>query len=111
MIESEVSKQYLLEEDAVEGFRQAVNNGQVRLALQILVDIVDVFESFISSFVEEEDEEKVTEEIQHNVVESKVVEKEEAKEDSAPAYDAAEEKKPATKKSVSKTEEATKVTA
>jgi hypothetical protein len=43
MILSDVSKQYLQEEDAVRGFRAAVENGQSRLALQILTDIVDAF--------------------------------------------------------------------
>jgi hypothetical protein len=40
-IVSEISKQYLLKEDAVEGFKVAVENGQTRLALQVLVDIID----------------------------------------------------------------------
>ena len=40
-IVSEISKQYLLKEDAVEGFKLAVENGQTRLALQVLVDIID----------------------------------------------------------------------
>lgn len=108
MIESEVSKQYLLEEDAVEGFRQAVNNGQVRLALQILVDIIDVFEGIIASAVEDDEEEDVVEQPvldQAKKEEPKVVElKEEVQE-------VVEEKKTATKKAATKTEEATQVTA
>jgi hypothetical protein len=40
-IVSELSKQYLLKEDAIEGFKIAVENGQTRLALQVLVDIID----------------------------------------------------------------------
>ena len=40
-IVSEISKQYLLKEDAIEGFKIAVENGQTRLALQVLVDIID----------------------------------------------------------------------
>ena len=77
MIKSEVSEQYLLEEDAVEGFRQAVNNGQIRLALQILVDIVDVFEGFIASVVEDDDDDQEPE-----VIEQKA---ETAKQEEAPA--------------------------
>lgn len=41
IITSETSKQYLLTEDAVEGLNMAVQNGQVRLALQIVVELVD----------------------------------------------------------------------
>lgn len=56
MITSEISKQYLLEEDAVEGFRTAVGNGQVRLALQIMTEIVDAFmEMFHAVLIEDED--------------------------------------------------------
>jgi hypothetical protein len=40
-IVSEISKQYLLKEDAIEGFKIAVENCQTRLALQVLVDIID----------------------------------------------------------------------
>ena len=40
-IVSDISKQYLLKEDAIEGFKIAVENGQTRLALQVLVDIID----------------------------------------------------------------------
>ena len=50
---SDVSKQYLLEEDAIVGFRAAVENGQSRLALQILTDIIDAFmEIFVEAFEE-----------------------------------------------------------
>lgn len=56
MITSEISKQYLLEEDAVEGFRTAVTNGQVRLALQIMTEIVDAFmEMFNAMLIDDED--------------------------------------------------------
>lgn len=41
IITSEASKQYLLEEDAVKGFQMAVTNGQSRLALTILVDVIN----------------------------------------------------------------------
>jgi hypothetical protein len=43
MITSEISKQYLQEEDAVEGFKIAVANNQLRLALEILTEIIDAF--------------------------------------------------------------------
>lgn len=55
---SETSKQYLMEEDAVKGFRAAVENGQSRLALQILTDIIDAFnEVFVEAFDADEAEE------------------------------------------------------
>lgn len=59
LINSEVSKQYLLTDDAVEGFRLAVQNGQTRLALQVLVDVIDgIMEIFDSALVEEEETEE-----------------------------------------------------
>jgi Mg2+ and Co2+ transporter CorA len=73
MIESEISKQYLREEDAVEGFREAVENGQVRLALQILVDIVDAFVDIFEAVTEGEDEEE--KEVQQEVTKEVVAEK------------------------------------
>ena len=57
MINSEISKQFLLEEDAIEGFRKAVANNQTRLALQVLVEIVDAFmEGFEALMDDSEDE-------------------------------------------------------
>ena len=72
MIESEISKQYLREEDAVEGFREAVENGQVRLALQILVDIVDAFVDIFEAVTEGEGEEEVQQEVTKEVVAEKI---------------------------------------
>jgi len=58
MITSDLSKEIFREEDAVEGFREAVENGQVRLALQILVDVVDgMMEIFNMALGEEEENE------------------------------------------------------
>jgi hypothetical protein len=57
MINSEISKQFLLEEDAIEGFRKAVANNQTRLALQVLVEIVDAcMEGFEALMGDSEDE-------------------------------------------------------
>lgn len=58
MINSEISKQFLLEEDAIEGFRKAVANNQIRLALQILVEIVDAFMEGFQVLMEEPEEEE-----------------------------------------------------
>jgi hypothetical protein len=106
MIKSEVSEQYLLEEDAVEGFRQAVNNGQIRLALQILVDIIDVFEGFIASVVEDDEEEvpAATVEIESvkGVQEEKV---EEEKVEQTEEKEVVQEKKTTTKKPSAKDQE------
>lgn len=58
-IVSDISKQYLLKEDAVEGFKLAVENGQTRLALQVLVDIIDgmmeIFDYAMEEVAEEDD--------------------------------------------------------
>ncbi len=75
MIESEISKQYLREEDAVEGFREAVENGQVRLALQILVDIVEAFADIFDALTEDEDsDEQVVEEKKEEVKKEEIKE-------------------------------------
>lgn len=42
-IKSEVGRLSRYGEDAVEAFRTAVNNGQARLGMQILVDVIDAF--------------------------------------------------------------------
>jgi hypothetical protein len=59
IIESEESKRYLQEENAIDGFRVAVNNGQTRLALEILVSIVDTFADIFSVMMQDDDEEEV----------------------------------------------------
>jgi len=41
IITSDTSKQYLREDDAVKGFEIAVGNGQSRMALTILVDVIN----------------------------------------------------------------------
>lgn len=61
MILSDASKQYLQEEDAVKGFRAAVENGQSRLALQILTDIVDAFMEIFQEALENPDDPTETE--------------------------------------------------
>ena len=66
MINSEISKQFLLEEDAIEGFRKAVANNQIRLALQILVEIVDAFMEGFEVLMEEPEEEVAPEEVTQN---------------------------------------------
>jgi hypothetical protein len=100
MIESEISKQYLREEDAVEGFREAVENGQVRLALQILVDIVEAFADIFDALTEDEDgDEQVIEEKKEEVkeVEAKKTEQEVvADKAEAPAKKTVKQEKPDT---------------
>jgi len=66
MINSEISKQFLLEEDAIEGFRKAVANNQIRLALQILVEIVDAFMEGFEVLMEEPQEETSSQEVTQN---------------------------------------------
>jgi Na+-transporting methylmalonyl-CoA/oxaloacetate decarboxylase gamma subunit len=59
IITSDTSNQYLREEDAVKGFEIAVGNGQSRMALTILVDVIngimDIFNSFEDESIEEEE--------------------------------------------------------
>lgn len=96
MISSSVSKDYLLTEDAVEGFKLAVENGQVRLALQVLTDVIDgMMEMFNMAFeeVEEEKEAEVKQEEKQPTAEKAVVEEKEVA-----------VKKPAAKKEEAKTE-------
>ena len=99
---SDISKQYLLEEDAIKGFRMAVENGQSRLALSILTDIIDVFnEIFVEVLSDDDQEEKKVE-----VVEPK---NEKKVEPQAKAETKVEEKepeqKPVVKKETKTTEE------
>lgn len=72
MINSEISKQFLLEEDAIEGFKKAVANNQTRLALQVLVEIVDAFMGGFETLLEEAEEETV-QELAAQVTETKQV--------------------------------------
>ena len=81
IIESEESKRYLQEENAIDGFRVAVNNGQTRLALEVLVTIVDAFAEILSLMMDDEQEvvAPAVIEVEQNVKEVKPVEIEEAK--------------------------------
>lgn len=61
---SELSKTYLQEEDAIKGFKTAVENNQLRLAMQILSEIVDTFaEGFDIIFNSSEDDQSETSEV------------------------------------------------
>lgn len=51
-IESEVARQSRYGEDAIEAFNTAVDNGQARLAMSILVDIVNAFADKIDELTE-----------------------------------------------------------
>lgn len=66
MISSEISKAYLQEEDAVKGFRTAVENNQLRLALQILADIVDAFVEGFEAIIEVSEQEDEQQEVSQN---------------------------------------------
>jgi hypothetical protein len=57
IITSDTSKQYLREEDAVKGFEIAVGNGQSRMALTILVDVINGIMDIFNSFEDELEEE------------------------------------------------------
>jgi hypothetical protein len=79
MITSEVSKQYLLEEDAVKGFGMAVTNGQSRLALSIMVDVVNGFMEVFNAMMDEDEVDQPSEveqpQKQETQVEKKIAEK------------------------------------
>lgn len=60
MITSDTSKQYLREEDAVKGFEIAVGNGQTRMALTILVDVINGMMDIFNSVEDELEEEEIT---------------------------------------------------
>jgi hypothetical protein len=60
MITSDTSKQYLREEDAVKGFEIAVGNGQTRMALTILVDVINGMMDIFNSVEDELEEEETT---------------------------------------------------
>jgi hypothetical protein len=57
IITSDIAKQYLLTEDAVEGFNTAVENGQIRLALQIMAELVDGIMQVLDYIVEDNEDE------------------------------------------------------
>lgn len=101
IIESEESKRYLQEENAIDGFRIAVNNGQTRLALEILVSIVDTFADIFSAIIEDDEEAPAPAviEVEEKTEQAKPVEIEQVK--------AEEAKKPVAKKPVAKEESTT----
>jgi hypothetical protein len=106
IIESEESKRYLQEENALDGFRIAVNNGQTRLALQILVSIIDTFGYIFETMMEDDQEtaEEVAPVLEQKVEEVKPAEIVEPKVEEAKVEEA---KKPAAKKPAVKEETTT----
>jgi len=100
IIESEESKRYLQEENAIDGFRVAVNNGQTRLALEVLVTIVDAFAEILSLMMQDDEDEEIV------IVAPTVVEVQEKVEEIKP-IEVEEAKKPVVKKPVSKEETTT----
>jgi hypothetical protein len=88
IINSEISKQFLLEEDAVQGFKKAVANNQQQLALKVLTEIIDTFMEAFDLLIETEDDSATEEE----AVEPKVEEVKEEKKPAAKKADVKEEK-------------------
>lgn len=88
-IKSEISKQFLLEEDAVLGFKKAVDNNQLRLAMQVLTEIVDAFMEAFEVVLEQDDSAATEEQV---VVEEKVEEQKEVKKTATKKSEAKEEK-------------------
>ena len=87
IINSEISKQFLLEEDAIKGFKKAVDNNQTSLAMKVLTEIIDTFMEAFDLLIETEDD-SVSEE----VVEAKIEEVKEEKKPAAKKADVKEEK-------------------
>lgn len=95
-ITSDISKQYLLTEDAVEGLNIAVENGQVRLALQILTEVIGGIMHVLDVITSDDEEEVVEQEIVKEVKEVRA-EKEKVEEKiEAPAKKAVKQEKPDT---------------
>lgn len=77
------------EADALDVFRKAVNNGQTRLALEALVDVIDSIIDFLTSDPEEQNVEQPT----PQVVASSVIEVKEEKVESLSVENSAPVKK------------------
>lgn len=58
-IKNEQIATYLNTDNAVEGFAKAVNNGQTRLALQVLVEIIEELTEYIQDVDDIDEEENV----------------------------------------------------
>ena len=101
IITSDTSNQYLREEDAVKGFEIAVGNGQTRMALTILVDVIngmmDIFNSVEDELIEEEEEEAVA--VEEPKLQKQTVVNETPEEETLPVA------KPVAKKETKTTEE------
>lgn len=89
IINSEISKQFLLEEDAVKGFKKAVDNNQTLLAMRVLTEIIDTFMEAFDLLIETEDDSATEEEA---VIQPKVEEVKEEKKPAAKKADVKEEK-------------------
>jgi len=70
-INSEISKQFLLEEDAIKGFKKAVDNNQTILAMKVLTEIIDTFMEAFDVLLESEDDSASEEVVQPKVEEEK----------------------------------------
>lgn len=79
IIESDVAKASRYSDDALEAFYIAVENGQARMALQILVDVISEFETKIDNLEkfcnlnqeQDKSEEVITEQLTAAVEENK----------------------------------------
>ena len=103
IITSDTSKQYLREDDAVKGFEIAVGNGQSRMALTILVDVIngimDIFNALEDELELEEAEEVAPVTVEEPKLQKQVQAVEVAEEEVLPVS------KPVAKKETKTTEE------
>lgn len=75
IITSELSKNFFQEEDAIKGFKTAVDNNQLRLAMQILTEIIDAFAEGFEVIFDAPEEEVTTEEVKTEPEQQKPAEK------------------------------------
>lgn len=103
IITSDTSKQYLREDDAVKGFEIAVGNGQSRMALTILVDVIngimDIFNALEDELEEEEESAPTPVAVEEPKLQKQVQAAEAAEEEVLPVA------KPVAKKETKTTEE------
>lgn len=70
-INSETSKQFLLEEDGIKGFKKAVDNNQILLAMKVLTEIIDTFMEAFDFLIESEDDSVIEEVVEPKVEKEK----------------------------------------
>lgn len=92
-ITSELSKNLFQEEDAIKGFKIAVDNNQLRIAMQILTEIIDVFAEGFEIIFSEPEQEQESVPVQQKTEEQKQPEKKTNNKKSEPKEETPKESK------------------